>query len=370
MNFPRLVLAAAIASTGCGARTSLGTSEHVTPDAAVDAAAAAAADASACAPSCGDKACGADDGCGSPCACVESTVLFGGLGDVPSATNGFFGDTWAWDGAAWKQLEVSGPTARYIGAAAPGDSQALFFGGVFEQQGGTPLMLSDTWTWKGGAWTKLATSGPSGREYAAMGRLGDTVILFGGWSESAGTLGDMWIWDGKTWTQSTAAGPGPRAGAAMAELGGKLLLFGGYEPNTLTPVQDAWEWDGSSWTPSAAGPGPARARFGMATLGNRIVVFGGQSDACAAAPSPFCPDTWEWDGSTWTLASTSGPEPRADVAMASRSDSIVLFGGLLGDWNTGPVADTWVWNGSKWTDVTPTVSPSARSGALMVTPKP
>src|SRR5437763_13356184 len=58
---------------------------------------------------------------------------------------------------------------------------------------------------------------------------------------------------------------------------------------------------------------------------------------------------WEWNGSTWTQQSSSGPSPRNAHAMAydAARGVTVLFGGFP---TFGPtVADTWEWNGSNWT---------------------
>ena len=40
-------------------------------------------------------------------------------------------------------------------------------------------------------------------------------------------------------------------------------------------------------------------------------------------------ETWEWDGSAWTLRASDGPSPRYDHAMAydSARGVTVLFGG-------------------------------------------
>src|SRR3990170_2895382 len=71
------------------------------------------------------------------------------------------------------------------------------------------------------------------------------------------------------------------------------------------------------------------------------VLFGGRAGNASLA------DTWEWDGSAWTLAAVTGPGPRLPHAMAydSARDVTVLYGGWAG---TGAVDDTWEWNGTAW----------------------
>src|SRR5207249_4266269 len=77
-----------------------------------------------------------------------------------------------------------------------------------------------------------------------------------------------------------------------------------------------------------ASPGPAVRYFhAMACDGarGRVVLFGGRGPLVLG-------DTWEWDGSAWTLRSSSGPEPRLGHAMAYDADRgrVVLFGGRGG----------------------------------------
>ena len=55
-------------------------------------------------------------------------ILFGGLTD----SNHVLGDTWAWDGTAWKQLNYSGPPIR-AGEMIAYDSardRVVMFGGM------------------------------------------------------------------------------------------------------------------------------------------------------------------------------------------------------------------------------------------------
>jgi hypothetical protein len=74
-----------------------------------------------------------------------------------------------------------------------------------------------------------------------------------------------------------------------------------------------------------------------------VVLFGGVGDY---------PNTWLWNGSSWTLADpASSPAGRfgASAAYDPQMKSVVMFGGRLEDGT--PVHDTWAWNGSTWTDL-------------------
>lgn len=116
---------------------------------------------------------------------------------------------------------------------------------------------------------------------------------------------------------------------------GVTVLFGGVAyPDELG---DTWEWNGTTWAlRSTSGPSP-RYALAMAYDSNRgvTVLFGGYSDSVQR-------DTWEWDGKTWTLRSTPGPSPRDSNAMAydSARGVAVLF---------SPAGDTWEWDGMTWT---------------------
>jgi hypothetical protein len=96
--------------------------------------------------------------------------------------------------------------------ASLGHTVVLFGGGV---NGSSDL--GDTWIWNGAAWTQMSVVGPSPRAWAVMAPLGGRLVLFGGVDDATGTvLGDTWTWDGTKWTQLDVPGPPPRFAAAMA----------------------------------------------------------------------------------------------------------------------------------------------------------
>ncbi len=117
------------------------------------------------------------------------TVLFGG-----AATGLVLGDTWEWIGFDWQNVATTGAPARYGNAMAyDRDRQVtLMFGG----QNGGPFgvgLLGDTWEWNGQAWTQVQLPGPSARSFVKMAY--DTarrrVVLFGGYT-AAGFVNDTW----------------------------------------------------------------------------------------------------------------------------------------------------------------------------------
>jgi len=126
----------------------------------------------------------------------KKTIVFGGMGGDPRS---IFRDTWEFDGESWQKVcNSTGPGFR----TSPGftfDSKR----GLFIIYGGTTdfKSLGDTWGWNGIAWKKLAENGPPARAIGGMAydKRRDRVVLFGGilyWPVDAN---DTWEWDGAIW---------------------------------------------------------------------------------------------------------------------------------------------------------------------------
>ena len=85
-------------------------------------------------------------------------VLFGGW------TGAANGETWEWNGSAWTQRLVSGPTPRANPAMAYDSARhvTVLFGG---SDGSGPFtgFSAETWEWNGVAWTQRTVTGPSAR---------------------------------------------------------------------------------------------------------------------------------------------------------------------------------------------------------------
>jgi Astacin (Peptidase family M12A)/Immunoglobulin I-set domain/Dockerin type I domain/Galactose oxidase, central domain len=224
------------------------------------------------------------------------------------------------------------------------------------------------------SWDQVITPGFSpARCYVAATH--DTArgvtVLFGGYNNvgvPGGVLGDTWELGGTGWNLIADSGPPPRSHHAMVydSARGVTVLFGGYK-NVVPPndaLGDTWEWDGATWTlRSSTGPAP-RYAHSMAYDSARgvAVLFGGYNGASLG-------DTWEWNGTTgeWTQQSTSGPPSRNSASMAydSARGVTVLFGGESA---AGPyLNDTWTWDGAAgtWAQVATTTGPSPRWGHVL-----
>src|SRR5262245_1682364 len=191
-------------------------------------------------------------------------VLFGGnrvLFGRSAEENVFLGDTWQWDGRTWTRTDVAGPPARSEAAMAFDSrrGRVVLFGG-HRGVGAARRRFGDTWEWDGRAWVEAKVSGPSpsprNGAVAAYDSSRGRVVLFGGSTQDGGS-GETWEWDGMTWRENRTAATEGRFNPVMAfaSAWGKSVRFGGrFAGRTLG---DTWEYDGASWKAGASGP-PAR----------------------------------------------------------------------------------------------------------------
>jgi hypothetical protein len=166
---------------------------------------------------------------------------------------------------------------------------------------------TDTWVLREDGWTRVATDGPPGRGRAALvyDSKRQLVVLFGGVSAASGPnqpqtfLSDTWTWDGARWQKVADGGPRGRYAHGMVfdERAGVILLYGGAAAHRDAPLSDMWQWDGSRWTEiRLTGPTPGH-RYQPVMVYDRArdktVLYGGIGGAS---------DTWEWDGQQWRQA--------------------------------------------------------------------
>jgi hypothetical protein len=191
-------------------------------------------------------------------------VLFGGTAiGTPN------GETWEWNGATWTQRTGTGPSPRY-GHAVVYDSArgvTVLFGGLIGSIPGTPN--GETWEWNGAAWTQRMVSGPSPRSQHAMAydAVRGVSVMFGGTSGgSTGLNGETWEWNGADWTQRMVSGPSPRSQHAMVydASSGVSVLFGGFV--------------GTAWARQMVNGPSGRSGHAMAYDAARAttVLFGGE----------------------------------------------------------------------------------------------
>ncbi|MGH9153374.1 MAG: Kelch repeat-containing protein [Acidimicrobiales bacterium] len=285
---------------------------------------------------------------------------------------------------------VAPPPRAWASMAYDASSSAsLLFGGIRDG-----AARNDTWAWNGAGWQKRKpASRPPARHDAMMASDPDTkgVVLFGGQGGSADPSGnlnraDTWSWDGSvgTWSErSPAASPSARRAAVMAadKANGNVVLFGGFDRNVLsvcTPsLGDTWVWEGDAgaWTHASPATSPPPrydaamaydgatgtvVLFGGVVLGERVSTCGGESN-----------DTWIWDGAarTWTeVTPPVSPSARSEAIMTydKARKKVVLYGGFSPGANHYPT-DTWLWDGvtRTWSAVETATSPGRITQAAM-----
>lgn len=296
----------------------------------------------------------------------DRVLLFGG-----SAGSTFLDDTWAYDvnTNTWTQWNpVPKPLARHRHAMAYDAESArlVLFGGADAVD-----LFDDTWIYDFDAnvWTDLnPATRPAARGRHAMAYDGqsDQIILFGG--TGTGTLGDTWAYDlnSNTWQSlSPATRPSPRSHPTLAydAESDRAILFGG--SNGAAVLDDTWTYDleADTWSNLNPTTKPApRSRHAMAydSRSDRVVLFGGVGITASLN------DTWSYDrnANTWTnMNPGTSPSARGRHAMEydAESDRVVLFGGTFG---STVLNDTWMYDleSNTWTNLSPASPPPARSG--------
>lgn len=238
-------------------------------------------------------------------------VLFGGnrvLFGTSADRDTCLGDMWEWYDRAWHQLGIDTPSAR-AEAAMTYDAarhRLVLFGG-YRGAGTGRVRLGDTWEFDGAAWRRMTPSlSPSPRNGAAIAYDGDRrrVVLFGG---SGGPNAETWEWDGSSWTRVPAASPGRYNPAMAYDPGsGSVVRFGGWDGKKRKG--DTWRYRAGRWE-EVPGPGPEpRNHASMAADEARgaLVLFGGHDGERVFG------DTWEFQAGRWSLVRAVPPRRRVE----------------------------------------------------------
>ena len=138
------------------------------------------------------------------------------------------------------------------------------------------------------------------------------AVTFGGafnCSDNRNGTNETWEYDGADWRRVvTPHSPPPRyyGGMVYDSHRNVMVLFGGEGGYSGPVYSDTWEYDGTDWrqvTPLAS-PSPC-VRYSMAYDPFRQrVVARGQIDDWGDGACGIAQQTWEYDGTTWTLANT------------------------------------------------------------------
>jgi N-acetylneuraminic acid mutarotase len=328
----------------------------------------------------------------------DVTVIFSGIDYENPST--LVDQTWAYDLNTDSYLNLSpvlAPAAR-VAAGMVYDTQndrSILFGGLLSL---TSQMASDsTWTYDYNTnnWTDVSPAfAPSPRlgSYMTYDSESDRVILFGGVSLSPSSMvyNDTWAYDldSNSWEEmSPSSAPNARYGASITydTESDRVLIFGGNPDATTTSntYSDTWAYDYNTdrWIELSPVIHPSDRYTGKMIFdseSNKTVLFGGYPFASSKD------STWlfDYEDNNWTQANPT-PHPngrfRHQIVYDSESDSVIMFGGMTGDWFSEQViqtdttwaydtnSDTWTKMGEVSMPTTPTTSttPTEPTAALV-----
>lgn len=239
---------------------------------------------------------------------TRDIVMFGGTNRL-----GALGETWTWDGSAWRQMQpATAPPPRQDAVMAfdPSSNRLILFGGVtcgpFQPDDligcdGTEL-LSDTWAWDGATWSRVGTSHhpqvdhfDSERVNAGTDEKHRQLILVAHAQGDRDDRVQTWSFDQGDW---------------------RLL-------NPLH-VPHLWDFSGPQFD---------------ATSGRFVILQGPVPHFdCGTAPCShdFQEGMWSWSGSDWQMLSSSIPPDLGSLLRTARG--LMLFG----------EGGQYLWNGSSW----------------------
>lgn len=304
---------------------------------------------------------------------LHRAVLFGGITGVDAGGTKLafeFNDTWEWTGSRWVQRFLAhSPPARASEAMVYDDAHAkvVIFGG---RQGKDNF--NDTWTYDGNDWTQLApATSPSVREISGAAFDSDRgrMVLFGGthqvYSADGRTLTetplhDTWEFDGTNWTQILADGPAVTKPVLAYDPVRKQTIMIGFDSKVAT-VMYAYDPIAVKWNQLTPALLPSCANEGAMTWqgSNNTILFTGG----ICANSTGAENTYEWDGTNWTLVPLTLAIGNIYFGEAITYDpdhqNIVLFGGAPAAGSL--LAFTYLYGNGIWAQVGDSAYPTPRS---------
>jgi hypothetical protein len=228
-------------------------------------------------------------------------VLFGGVDD--------YDNTWVWvGGGQWRLADPTiSPPGRIDAAAAydPQMQRLLLFGGRQAPYTSGPL-LNDTWAWDGAAWSELDPGGataPSPGEGATMAwddALSEMVLVTTAGNSPGGD--QTWIWSGTHWVHAAHGAVAPSAfdlPIAFDPVTRSLIAEGccATPVSPLGALDITWRWNGTSWGQI---PGTAEPLPGSSLALNPDTD---QLALCNCGPMRALPALASWTGRTWSVMS-------------------------------------------------------------------
>jgi hypothetical protein len=269
------------------------------------------------------------------------TVMFGGSGGSPRE---YKNETWEWDGTNWTQRALTGPRpTRRDGHKMAYDASrgvTVLFGGQTGSYASSTLS-GETWEWNGTAWSQRLISGPSPRHDAAMAydARRQRIVLFGG-NNGPTIFNETWELDASGWRLVATGDPSTRYAFPMAydSWRGAVVMHGGRASAAVQLLDDTWSFaGGSSWASDDFLPTPVSARYYHSMhddpIARSVCIYGGYSGTAlgGGGPGETSGELWFFNGVSWYREQPAGPNPGARYAHAMVFDAAraeaVLFGG-------------------------------------------
>jgi|GEM_PF-5439095 len=176
----------------------------------------------------------------------QRLVLFGGYRISPSGEYEFLGDTWVWNGAAWRELELEhdGGLPAQGGTAmeySPERGTVVLWARSADKQRGQLWELAET------QWRRLGPPLPP--RYLAVLKQSPAVgglVLFGGW-DGAARVDSTSVFRSGGWTKldSMQRPRGRNHAAAAVDPRGRVLVHGGHDGTSV--FGDLWSLDSTGW---------------------------------------------------------------------------------------------------------------------------
>lgn len=264
---------------------------------------------------------------------------------------------------SWTLIPEGDVGVRYDGAMVFDSArhQLIDFGGYDGVTFRNTTLVFDTLAPVAG-WSDVTPGGsPGGRLYHNMvyDVVRDRVVMFGGYDYDAGDWSDeTWEYDpgANSWSLvNTTTGPSARGLFAMAydSIRGVTVLHGGLIelPGQNVTFADTWEYDGTNWTLVASGGPISRGFNAMAfdSARGECVMFGGWHHE--PTTNYFLRDTWTWNGAGWTQRHPAGTIPEATSWHMMVFDSVRQVVVMATSYNQNLPHHTYEWDGTQWKSV-------------------
>ena len=265
-----------------------------------------------------------------------------------------------WNGTRWVIQRTRNPVFRTGSSALNGVScpsaTTCTAVGSYTNSAGSQAALAERWD--GTSWTFQTTPSPSGASSSALNGVScaspTACIAVGSYTTSPGDVQALAeAWDGTSWTIQSTATPTGATGASLSGISctspSACFAVGNSEAPGNELMTLAEGWDGSSWTIQSTSNPTTYTQLNSVSCTSAV--------ACTAVGS-YSTTTSRlvaaeiWDGSSWTIQDTPNLAPQdrgtwLDAVSCSSGTACTAVGGWSAYHVSGFVAD--FWDGTTWT---------------------